>query len=125
MKKYDPLKAPDSEAWLALDEIDRIGKAAAYHKKAKIKIPKIRLHAAIHATVETQVASGDEMPVSEKLDSLMAEGLDRHEAIHAIGFVLAKLLYDISHEPQEGSDPNDLYYERLADLNVDNWRELL
>lgn len=123
MIKYDPLKAPDSEEWLALDEIDRIEKITEYHKKAKIKLPNTRAHAAIQAAVETQVALGDETPVNEKLKSLLDEGLNRHEAIHAIGFVLAGILYDISHETHEGSNSNELYYERLVHLNAENWRK--
>src|SRR5215813_2177430 len=88
MDHYDPLQAPDPKEWLALDEGERIALADEYHRRAGIRLPKVQIHAAIHATVETQAALGDETPVRRTLDRLVSEGLDRHEAIHAVGSVL-------------------------------------
>jgi hypothetical protein len=38
---------------------------------------------------EDQIALGDEIPARRTLVRLMEEGLDRHEAIHAIDSALA------------------------------------
>jgi hypothetical protein len=40
--------------------------------------------------VEAQIALGDETPASRIAQRLIGEGLDRHDAIHAIGMVLAE-----------------------------------
>jgi hypothetical protein len=49
-----------------------------------------RIGATVHVIVENQVALGDAFPAKAVLIRLMNEGLDRHEAIHAIGSVLSK-----------------------------------
>jgi len=85
MPRYDPLKAPDPEEWLELDEQERIDLAQDYHRRARIKLPSALLHANMHAIVENQIALGDETPARRVLQRLMNEGLDRHQAIHAIG----------------------------------------
>lgn len=57
---------------------------ADYHKREKVKLPNWRLHAAIHTTVETQLAEGLPVP-KEALQRLMGErtrlgGLGRGQA---------------------------------------------
>ena len=44
----------------------------------------------------------------------MDEGLDRHEAIRAIGMVLFEFIYDLMREPPSGSDPNAPYSRRSS-----------
>jgi hypothetical protein len=68
---------------------DRIDAVIAYHKRAKKPVGENkRLHATAHVIVENQAAMGDATVVPATLDRLMREGLDRHDAIHAIGSVL-------------------------------------
>jgi hypothetical protein len=59
MQRYDPLKAPDPEAWLALDEQARIELVRDYHRRARIRLPNATVHAVLHAIVETQIGQGD------------------------------------------------------------------
>ena len=82
--KYDPFTAPPTEQWLALDEAHRMTLIEQYHRRAKIRLPRPRVHAAIHAAVETQLAM-QLHAVVDALARLQAEGLDRHDAVHAIG----------------------------------------
>jgi hypothetical protein len=89
MKNYYPLRDPNSTEWLNLDEQERIGLVTDYHRKKRIELPNRMVHAAFHTAVENQLAEG--IPdVRDALTRLMGEGLDRHEAIHAIGSVLAE-----------------------------------
>ena len=85
--RYDPEAAPEPGMWLALDETQRIELVSAYHRRLGAKLPNTHLHAAIHAIVENQLAQEVEI-TKDALARLRAEGLDRHEAIHAIGSVL-------------------------------------
>ena len=75
-----------------------------------------------HVVVENQVALGEVTPVPETLDRLMDEGLDRHEAVHAIGSILMEIVFDAVHKPDDGSDINANYYRELALLTAANWR---
>ena len=78
----------DSEAWQAFDESERIESVRQYHRQNRIRLADESLHATTHVIVENQVALGDTFAAPAVLLRLMAEGLDRHEAIYAIGSVL-------------------------------------
>ena len=120
--KYDPQRAPDPKTWLALDEEERIVLVLQYHRRARVRLPNARLHATIHVVVENQVALGDEIPVRRTLERLRAEGLDRHDAVHAAGSVLAKRIYDLLKEGLPAGDPNEPYWAELESLTAEGWR---
>ena len=117
---YDPDRAVDPKAWLELNEGERIDLALDYHKRARIELPNAKVHAVIHAVVENQAALGGEYPVGEKLRQLMEEGLNRHDAIHAIGSVLMQHLLDVMQDRAEG-DLNEPYLRDLATLTAKKW----
>jgi hypothetical protein len=120
MKKYDPLKDPDSTEWLELDEQERVGLIADYHRRKRVDLPNSIVHAAFHAVVENQLAEG--MPdVLDALSRLQGEGLDRHEAIHAIGSVLAECVWSTLKREVSGADPNQVYLEHLRKFTADEW----
>jgi hypothetical protein len=86
--KYDPTFPPDPDAWLQLDEAERIEAVLRYHKRAGMRGGNRRAHAAFHTIVENQIAEGLRS-ACDAMDRLQQEGLDRHDAIHAVGSVLA------------------------------------
>jgi len=122
MQRYEPLKAPDPEEWLALDEQERIDLVQDYHRRMRIRVQNARLHATAHVIVESQIALGDETPAHRTAQRLMDEGLDRHEAIHAIGMVLFKFMYDLMKAPVSDSDRNVPYFAALERLTAQDWR---
>jgi len=122
MEQYDPLDAPDAAEWLATDEGERIELVRAYHRRAKVRLPNATLHVTMHVVVESQVAMGDELPVRRIVDRLQAEGLDRHEAIHAVGSVLAGYVHDVMKMGPPKTDPNKLYWASLEKLTAEGWR---
>ena len=93
MDSYDPHQAPDPEAWQSLDEQECLDLVAAYHRRAGVELPNELLHAAIHAVVENQILMGGEISTGETIGRLMREGLDRHDAIHAVGSLVADFLH--------------------------------
>jgi hypothetical protein len=121
MEKYDPQITPDPEEWNFLDESERIEMVKRYHKKAKVKLPNANLHAGIHTIVENQIALGDEIPVGATVERLMGEGLDRHDAIHAVGEALAHHLHAIMSNP-ETAPTEDAYYRELETQTAEKWR---
>ena len=91
---YNPDVAPDARDWLALPELERIRIAQSYHVAMRVKVPNMKAHAALHAAVENQIASGYG-PSKRAIDRLQVEGLSRHEAIHAIASVVTDFVYEL------------------------------
>ena len=122
MQRYDRLEAPDPEEWLELGEQERIDLVQDYHRRARIRLPNEKLHATLHAIVEAQIALGDETPARRVAQRLIGEGLDRHDAIHAIGMVLAEHVYDVLKTTKSTQDPNAPYFAALERLTAEDWR---
>lgn len=120
--RYDPDVVPDAAAWLALDEDDRIMLAQAYHRRAGIEVPNQKVHAMIHVVVENQIALGEELPVRRAIDRLMTEGLDRHEAVHAVGSVLAVYLTDLLNADTPQPAKLQDYNAAVERLTAESWR---
>ena len=119
---YDSLQSPEPTDWLSIDESERLSAIIEYHQRIQDKLPNARLHATIHAIIENQLAEGI-LVVKQALNRLQAEGLDRHEAIHAIGSVLSKHIF-ILLQGQGGSlDPNSTYFKEIKGLTARSWRK--
>jgi len=56
------------------------------------------LHVTIHQTIENQIAGGDPEQTGRTVETLIRQGLSRHEAIHRIGEVLAGEIWHILKE---------------------------
>ncbi|MGH7662708.1 MAG: DUF1841 family protein [Gemmatimonadaceae bacterium] len=122
MKRYNPASAPPASEWLDLDEQERIHLIERYHKRAGTDLPNSMLHASIHAIVENQLATA--IPeVVQAFERLRREGLDRHDAIHAVGSVLARQMFDLLQDPHKREDdPNPSYYSALQELTASRWQ---
>jgi hypothetical protein len=116
---YDPDKPVDAAEWLALDEGEQQLVVERYHKRARIRLPSRRVHAIIHAAIETQVAQGH-AAASRALERMLADGLDRHDAVHAVGSVMAKHMFDIMKHGQ--SFDEKAYATDLDALSAERWR---
>ncbi len=125
MDLYDANENPDPIAWLGIDEGSRIELILDYHRRHDFHAPAPRLHAAIHAVVENQVAMADPPIVVDTLGRLQHEGLSRHDAIHAIGgLVTERLAAAMKTETTESPDVLNARYEAaLAQLTAEAWRE--
>ena len=120
---YDAEHAPDPSTWLAAPEDERLREVEAHHRAlaSHARMPKPRLHAALHLVVENQLALGEPPEVRRALDRLRRGGLPRHEAIHAIALVVA----DATSAAMDGRtfDPK-VYARELDALTVERWRSL-
>ena len=125
MDHYDPEIAPAPQEWLALDEGERVLRIEQYHRDARIRLPKSarHLHATIHVIVENQLALDDQTIVRSTLNRLMEDGLTRHDAVHAIGSVLAEHIYDLLQTESAAPDPLAPYYAALQQLTAEKWRD--
>ena len=124
MNGCDPDITPDAKEWLALDEGERLALVEGYHRDARIALPRTarRLHATIHTVVENQLALNDE-PVVRALGRLMKEGLSRHDAIHAIGSVIAEHVNDLLKLKDAPETSRARYYAAIERLTVAEWHK--
>jgi hypothetical protein len=127
IENYDPLVEPAPDDWLAADEQSRIDAITRYHLREGFKGERLGAHAAVHGIVENQIALGDELPVRRTLQRLIAEGLDRHDAIHAIGSILVGHINELVRKADLGDgkaagDTNDAYFSELERLTAKSWR---
>lgn len=104
-----------------MDEGEQISLVEEYHRRAKIDLPQATLHATIHAVVERQLAE-QLPPAVNALQRLMAEGLDRHDAIHAIGSVLGEHIRQLMTGALDATNPNATYLTALDRLSASSWR---
>ncbi|MGF6780431.1 hypothetical protein [Paraburkholderia sp. GAS334] len=123
MEEYNPERVPEPESWLELDEQERIFLVETYLRVARIKLPNVTAHAALHAVVENQIALNLE-PVVQAMDRLGKEGLTRHDAVHAIGSVVAEHLLDILKTDQndDAATSQARYYAAVERLTAASWR---
>ena len=121
MRNYDPLVPPDAAAWLELDESERLELVREYHRHRRIKLPNLDAHALTHGVIENQLAEGL-VPAASALRRLLAEGLDRHEAVHALGSVLMEHIWNLTNKPRGEGDPNAPYLAALDKLTAASWR---
>jgi len=122
--RYDADKAPNPHEWLELDESGGLDVVLEYHRRRKLPVGEsARAHAATHVIVENQAAMGDATVVPATLDRLMREGLDRHDAVHAIGSVLLQIVFDVAiGKDYREIDINAKYGRQLAALTAASWR---
>ncbi len=118
---YSPVHEPDYRVWLACPEQDRLDSVIAYHQRLGLSDMEVRRHSLIHVVVENQLAE-EVAAVAAKLDELMAGGLDRHEAIHAIGSVVMELIYRTMGRHDIKPDAAIDYDNALSALTVASWR---
>lgn len=71
-------------------------------------------HVAIHQTIENQLASHEPPQTAETLEALMQAGYTRHEAVHAIGNVLAQEIYEILRDERPFDEAG--YVQALHEL---------
>ena len=121
VRNYDPSVAPDAAMWLELDESERLNLVREYHRRRRIKVPNLDLHALTHAVIENQLAQRL-APAASALRRLLAEGLDRHEAVHALGSVLMEHFWNLTNKPRGDGDPNAPYLAALDKLTAASWR---
>jgi len=121
--KYDPQRNAYPSKWLSLSDLERLDLVEAYHSAKNILLPNSRLHAIMHVIVENQIAQGDRIPVKAPLVRLVIDGLDRHDALHAIGSVLAVQMHEILTATNLQPQPNQQYFDALSQLTAASWLE--
>jgi hypothetical protein len=78
----------------------------------------VKAHAAFHTIVENQVAEGLR-GACEAVNRLQEEGLERHDAIHAVGSVVAGHIHNALASKREVDQRE--YDAKLDSLTAESW----
>lgn len=71
-------------------------------------------HVAIHQVIANQIANRNPAQTAETLEALMQAGYTRHEAIHAIGGILAEEIFEILRDERPFDEAG--YIQALREL---------
>jgi hypothetical protein len=123
---YHPRKAPDPSLWLSIDEQERIRLIESFHRSERQRLPNITAHSAFHAIVENQIAENLDAVV-RAMERLQKQGLTRHDAVHAVSWVLAMQLYEAANASSK-SEGNSAemqanYVAAIERLDAKTWKE--
>lgn len=91
------------------------------HRTKRIKLPDAKAHAVFHVIVENQIAENLESVV-RALARLGAEGLSRHESIHAIASVLAEHIHELFNATVDDEHSAAIYSAAVERLTARGWR---
>jgi hypothetical protein len=119
--RYNPLHAPDPAAWLATDEHELLSLIEGYHRRQGTALPDAKAHALIHLAIEGQIAA-DAPDVRAALQRVIADGLDRHDAVHALGFAFVGFMHDAATGKSE-AECKATYATELQNLTAEGWRK--
>lgn len=122
MDRYDAEVQPNVTQWLELSEQRRISLVEKHHRGSRLKAPQLRAHVAIHVIVENQLAEGLESVV-RAVGRLRSEGLSRHDAIHAIGSVIAENIYDLVTGKIAEEEAQVICDAGVERLNAKSWHD--
>jgi hypothetical protein len=123
--QYNAMENPDPQEWLTYDEGERIMSIQGYHNSIKDLAPNAIMHASMHCIVENQLAE-NLFSTHRALKRLMNEGLNRHEAIHAISTVVAEQMQNIMSigKPVDQKAADAQYNKNLKKLTAQAWRDM-
>lgn len=123
MNQYDPDKAMAPEAWLEIDEQERIKWVRSFHEGIGEEMPEdaLRMHSLVHVIIENQAAMGVDTVV-KTLTKLTKQGLDRHEAIHAVGAILSEELFELLKGNIQEISPTK-YKRKFEKITAKRWRK--
>ena len=72
------------------EQIKQIKQRVLAEHQDQLEDKGLRAHLLIHELVEKQLEEGEPKEVTQALEHLLSQGVDRHEAIHLIGKVVAR-----------------------------------
>ena len=121
---YNPENAPSPTDWLELPEQERIRVVSTFHMTRRLKSGNAKAHAAIHVIVENQIAMGFGPPL-RAMTRLRAQGLSRHESLHAVGSVVSSYIYEAMHQSVETNShtPQAEMNAAIERLDLESWQK--
>jgi hypothetical protein len=123
MNTYDPSKSIDPGEWLKLSEFERMDIVRDFHEASGEELPDdaLEMHTIFHVIVENQLAEEVEL-LPETIAKLTRQGLDRHEAIHAIAAIISEDIFDL-WKGNKTEFPTKQYRRKLEKITAKRWKK--
>ncbi len=121
---YNPEIAPSPADWLGMPEHERVRIVSTFHMVHRLKAGDTKGHAAMHVIVEHQIAMGFG-PTVRAMARLQAQGLSRHDSLHAVGSVVCSHMFEAMRKPAN-ADSGALQSEinaAIERLDAGSWRK--
>lgn len=122
-ERYDAQQEPPAKVWIELDEQERTMLIDHHHQRLgrrHVKMPNPALHASMHAVIENQLAENNPPATRAALVRLMNEGLDRHEALHAVASIVSAHMFEMMKSQKDFDEAT--YCRELDALSAESWR---
>ena len=99
--------------------MQRVQKYHELSSKPGDEPPNLQRHVGMHVLVEQQVARDEPPEAAQALARLRRDGMNRHDAVHAIGFILTEHM----KRAMESRMPVDesAYGRELSQLTLKSW----
>ncbi len=95
----------------------------AEHPHPRLDEKGLRAHLLIHEMVEQQIEAGQPAEVLDALRRLTGGGMNRHQAVHAIGALVAKEAFAMMQTKRPLDESS--YQQALNELTVEAARKLV
>lgn len=120
---YNPNIQMQKTQWLEMDEGQRIAIVEAFHVQSNedIELEAMTLHATFHVIVENQIAQNVTI-VEQTIAKLIRQGIDRHEAIHAISAIISEDILNAARGEGETFTIKK-FRRKLEKITVKRWRK--
>lgn len=121
---YTADNPPSPSEWLQLPEQERMRAVSTFHMVHRLKSGPLRAHAAVHVIVENQIAMGFG-PTVRAMARLQGQGLNRHDALHAIGSVVAAHMFEGRRNPAKADSHamQSALNAAIESLDAASWRK--
>jgi hypothetical protein len=117
---YDLDGGKHQEFWSEIDDDERNEIVQKAHLRGRHPWgASLHLHAAMHVVVENQIALGEPPIVRATVERFRKAGVPRHEAIHAVGSVLAQQVFETQRRLRP--IPAGAYERNVAALDPKEW----
>lgn len=119
---YDANTGFSPDDWMDADEQELIRTVEDYHHRTSSQVgASSMLHCGLHMAAEKQLLSADMPEARLALERLLADGYDRHDAIHGLGAATSRVMWNLSRGAQ--GDPTELARAELKRLAEAGWEE--
>jgi len=94
-----------------------------FHEASGEEFPEdaLEMHTIFHVTVENQLAEKVEL-LPETIAKLTRQGLDRHEAIHAIAAIISEDIFDL-WKGNKTEFSTKQYRRKLEKITAKRWKK--